>query len=376
MIDFYNYNKDGRFLDLRRGALDALRTSRWKGSSLVELHVSWNSILNMHIILSGDQKWNDANDEILSTLKQLLSTPGVLPKMTWLDISVMSDHLLSYNLVDATLLQAMPLALPSLARLCLAGCFRDSSDEVSPSQLKRFAQALNSNLKSLSLAQVHWMSDEHVAAFLPVVGRSLTRLELIDCLVFSFDEEIGDAVQERQLTDDIMTTISQECHSLESLSIAGTHITSSGLAKVLKANDRLCTLDLSDNNSEGFSDAAGVIAKHAPNIVTLRNYWGGTRIRDWLDDEGITTIVDGQMKACKGKGIALQTIGLVSGNATNEGISYALARGMSTIEANDPPPGFQNSQKFRVQQLACEFPNARFVDPAYPNFIDGSIYRY
>jgi hypothetical protein len=191
--------------------------------------------------------------------------------------------------------------------------------EVSPSQLKHFAQSLKSPLESLSFAQVHWMSDEHVAAFLPVMGRDLTSLELIDCVVFQTgefgvdvdaeDEGEEDREQVVHLTDAGIAVVARECRRLESLSITDSETTATGLAEVLQANSALRTLDLSSSTSLG-RDAAGVIAMCTPHLITLRNCWGGNP--PWLDDDGIITIMNGQLKASKGKGVSLRTIGLQS----------------------------------------------------------------
>lgn len=375
-----NGRRRGRVVDLRAPLLDALRVSKWKGSRLAELHLSPISIFDFD---SGRGLY-DAKEDVRVALKKLLATPNALPNLTWLDISAMSDHVFYYPLVDRELLQALPLALPKLNRLCLVNCFLENHLEISPQHLKQFAESFKSTLRSVSFGQVNWMTDDHVAAFLPVVGRDLTRLELIGCSYWCGDDvrnddaaddepSTGETVSE-SLTDATMAVISRECQCLESLSITETQITSTGLAQVLKANEGLRTLDLSRNRNDGLKDAASTVAMYAPQLMALRNYWG--RPSGWLDDEGIRTIIDGQMKASKGNGISLQTIGLQSdgGALTNEGLSHALERGVSTIEAADTPPPYRCSQKFRVCDLSSKFPGAQFVAPTYPNYVDGSLY--
>lgn len=361
-------------IDLRSSILSSFSASKWKRARLVELHVGWRSILSYDRVKGG----LELDEDILAALKRLLSTSRSLPRLEWLDISTMSDHVMNYPLVDAGILQAMPSALPSLKKLCLAGCFPEcrDRDEVTPAQFGRFAQELKkSKIESLSFAQVSWMTDEHVAAALPVVGCDLIRLEFIDCSLFIIDPNSEDfeVVADEQLTDATMEIIARECRGLKSLSITGTNITSSGLAKILKANHGLRTLDLSGNHTHrGLSGGADVIATHAPQLVTLRNYWGGPE--SWLDDEGIKKIVDSQRMVSKEKRISLQTIGICSDDAlTDKGLSYALERGVSTIEAEDTPPPFHNPQPhISVARLRSEFPDARFVGPAYPNYVDGS----
>jgi hypothetical protein len=76
-------------------------------------------------------------------------------------------------------------------------------------------------------------------------------------------------------------------------------------------------------------------------------------------------IVDAQRKAFKGKAIALQKIGLCSdGIVTDNGLCYALENGVSTIEAEDTPSSFYNTQPLiSVGRLSANHPQELALSP-------------
>jgi len=224
--------------DKRARVLRALLSHGWMRQNLEEFHVSSSSVL----LKNG--KGRSICDTIRSLLRDLLVLPGGFPSLTWLDINLQSDLIWDYHGVDGALLQHMPAAMPSLERLCLVACFPRGDDnqealelEITSDQWINFFRRLNRPLQSLSLGRMT-MSDEHVEAFMPFVGRDLRRLELIFC--YTYDYEVD---KEYRLGDDSAIAVANNCTNLESFSFALSNITASALKSVLASNPGIRTLD-------------------------------------------------------------------------------------------------------------------------------------
>ncbi|KAL7456180.1 hypothetical protein ACHAWC_007695 [Mediolabrus comicus] len=175
-----------------------------------------------------------------------------LPALEWLDIDLQSDSTFDFHIIDAAILRGLPTALPSLKQLCLSKCIHDA----------------------------------HVEAFMPVVGQHLTRLELVSCMDHSDDEEnIDYDFMPMKLTDRSASAIAQNCKKLESFSFVESEITTSGLQSVISNNQKITTLNISNNGSLG-DNAVDVIARFLPRLKELRNYWPTSRSR-WLTDDSL-----------------------------------------------------------------------------------------
>lgn len=367
----------GPLRDLRCAILTALVTSEWKKLNLIDFHVRF---VFRDYDLCDYETWDaiddDATPAISACLKRLLSTANALPKLNWLDVNILLtvegpppfrglDPRYHHSFIDSDVLLALPFAVPKLTKLCLVGCF--SNDDSSPLVFQRFAHCLQSPLKSLSLGGIYWLTDEHMVAILPVIGGQLERLELFEWWEDDYRGIIGDTT---------MDAISQNCEKLETLAIAGRGciITSSGLEKVLKKNNGIRSLDVSDCSRLG-QDTALVIASHAPFLETLRSYdgrcWIGWRTRSlWMTDQAIKTIVDGQLVHQKQ---VLQRIGVTLRRSNvgrmARGLCYAVERGLGCIEI-DPyeKKGLMDSGLDKYKAVIT------VVDAPFPYFVSGSLY--
>ena len=311
--------------DKRARVLRALLRHGWMRQNLEEFHVSSSSVL----LKSGS-----ICDTIRSLLRQLLSLPGGFPSLTWLDINLQSDYFWGYHGVDGTLLQCIPTAMPSLERLCLVACFPRGDDnqeelemEITPNQWINFFRRLNRPLQSLSLGQ-GMMSDEHVKAFMPVVGRDLRRLELIYCFTYDYEVE-----EECRLGDDSAIAVANNCANLVSFSFVHSDITTFALRSVLASNPGIRALDLSCNESLG-SDTAGVIAQYLPQLTELRNYWPSPEA-DWLDNTTLESLCD-SLAGKNGGDMPLSLLGLqCNNNRIRQGVMHAIHMGLKVIEIDD-----------------------------------------
>ena len=268
--------------DKRARVLRALLRHGWMRQNLEEFHVNWTSVLKKNYSVCHT---------IRGLLRDLLSLPGGLPSLTWLDINLQCSVLWDYHGIDGVLLQHMPAAMPSIESLCLVACFPRGDDnqearevEITPDQWTNFFRQLNRPLQSLSLGEVI-MTDKHVEAFMPVVGRDLRRLELIECATHDLEED-----EEYRLGDDSAIAVANNCAKLVSLSFAQSDITTSALRSVLASNPGIRTLDLSLNERLE-SDAVGVIAQCLPQLTELRHYYHSGDA-DWLNNTTLESLCD------------------------------------------------------------------------------------
>ena len=339
--------------DKRARMLRALLHHGWMRQNIEEFHVSWTSVLKKNYSVCHT---------IRGLLRDLLSLPGGLPSLTWLDINLQCSVLWDYHGIDGVLLQHMPAAMPSIESLCLVACFPRGDDnqearevEITPDQWTNFFRQLNRPLQSLSLGEVI-MTDKHVEAFMPVVGRDLRRLELIECATHDLEED-----EEYRLGDDSAIAVANNCAKLVSLSFAQSDITTSALRSVLASNPGIRTLDLSLNERLE-SDAVGVIAQCLPQLTELRHYYHSGDA-DWLNNTTLESLCD-LLAGNNGGDMHLSLLGLQnSDHRISRGVRYAIRKGLKVVETNDKDlrqelEGFESAVMIRY--------------PAHNFYVDGS----
>jgi len=271
-------------------------------------------------------------NDIKALLRTLLTSLSSFPELEWLDIELGDDMSNNYGLVDTETLRLMPDALPALHKLCISGCFKKGIREnISPHQLRQFCTNLQTPLTSLSIYGPTWMADAHVEAIMPIIGKNVVRLELVDCMIWNREEEEA----ERLLSDNSLVPIAQHCKQLKSFSMVGSDITSSGLEVVLSANTGITILNLSSNRRLD-TGTVDIISKYLPQLEKLRNYWSKNEA-DWLNDDGLIALVDAQERESGGSGIFLNLIGLLNSvddqpQLTIRGIKYAIEKELREIE--------------------------------------------
>lgn len=353
--DFNYYralSRESKSGDKRAKVLQALLRHGWMRENLEEFHVNWSSVLKKNYSVCHT---------IRGLLRDLLSLSGVFPSLTWLDINIQCDHICGYQGIDGALLQHMPAAMPSLERLCLVGCFRFDDEEaeenmITPGQWTNFFRQLNQPLQSLSLGEV-MMGDEHVEAFMPIVGRDLKRLELINCWTTDFEGEEG-----FPLGDDSAIAVANNCANLVSFSFAESAITTAALRRVLSANTGIRKLDLSWNRSLR-PDAVEVIAQYLTHLTELRNYWSGGDTF-WLNSESLKTLCD-LLARNNGGDMPVSLLGLQTNEeGLGQGVVYAIHKGLKIVEI-----GSDNSLQ---EELEISGTAVEIREPAYPFYIDGS----
>ncbi|KAL7545803.1 hypothetical protein ACHAWF_009149 [Thalassiosira exigua] len=364
LADFEQYQSvvgrgNGEVIDARVSILQSLRTFDWKRQHLKELHVNWASVLQKYEDKYGQTQYS-VDERILALLRLLITTSASFPELEWLDVELQCDHIFDYDLVNAESLGCMPRALPSLKKLCLCNCFKLGMSEVTPLRLKIFFNNLQTPLVSLSLGEILWMSDEHVATVLPIVGPNLIRLELAYCVVYDEDTEV-----ETELTDGSMAAIAKFCTRLESFTITSANITAFGLERVLSTNPNIVKLNLSWNWMLR-PTAVSIISQYLPKLRELRSYWPG-RNEPWLTDESLAALVDEQERRSGGAGITLELIGLQSEDSlTSRGLQYAINKGVRVIEINEG----------NLHRSVCALKsNVALFQPQYSHYVDGSEYE-
>ena len=282
------------FSDVRVGFLRSLRDCSWKRQHITEFHVNAKSVLRERERRDGEDpiprayRMCECND-IKTLLRTLLTTQASFAELEWLDIELQSDDVYHYDLINAETLHLMPDALPALHKLCLCKCFKDGIREISPYRLKRFFSCLQTPLSFLSICGPLWMTDAHIEAIIPIIGENLVRFELVDCLAYDEHTDV-----ETKLSCNSLVPIAQHCKQLKSFSMVGSHITCSGLERVLSANTGITTLNLSDS-SRLEPRAIDIISRYLPRLEVLRNYWPN-RTTDWLSDDGLIALIDAQEK--------------------------------------------------------------------------------
>ena len=343
--------------DKRARVLRTLLRHGWMRQNLEEFHVNWSSVLEKNYTICHT---------IRGLLRDLLSLPGGFPNLTWLDINLQCDHFCGYQGVDGALLQQMPSAMLSLERLCLVSCFpfgedneEEQENEITPEQWTNFFRKLNRPLQSLSLGLVR-MADEHVEAFMPVVGRDLNKLELMGCCTCDHEEE-----EEYRLGDDSAIAVANSCKNLATLAFAESDITTSALRSVLSANAGIRKLDLSSNKRLG-SDTVEVIAQYLPQLTELRNYWP-SKDADWLSNTALKSLCD-LLAGNNGGDMPLSLLGLHNNvSRISQGILYAIRKGLKVIEIDE-------------EYLRDEIDNSgaavEIRHPTYVYHIDGSQMNY
>jgi len=128
------YIATGPYIDVRTSILQSMNEHSWMRENLKELHIDWSSILGR----SDDHELTAEDEDIRPLLRTLLTTPGSLPSLEWLDINLQSDWIYGYKLIDTEAFAMMPIAMPALKNLCLSHCFESSGEKVSPDELKKF----------------------------------------------------------------------------------------------------------------------------------------------------------------------------------------------------------------------------------------------
>jgi hypothetical protein len=177
------------------------------------------------------------------------------------------------------------------------------------------------------------MTEDHVAAIMPIVGKSLTCLELIDCKrrVYYVQGKI-------LLSDAALEAIARNTGNLTSFSIVDSEITSAGLERVLKANPSIATLNLS--YCDKLDDKAmSLISCHLPGLREFRCYWstdrhgsfGGVRKDFWFNDDTLLALIKSQERESTDSCIPLGLVGILKRtNVTSKSLRYAMERGVST----------------------------------------------
>ncbi|KAL7451689.1 hypothetical protein ACHAWC_003510 [Mediolabrus comicus] len=364
LADFEYYQKiDGTSsygFDACLGIIQSLHDYGWKRVNLKEFHWTWG--------ISGGRDRGGKHETIRLLLRSLFTTHASLPALECLDIDLQSDHVWGFNLIDATILRGLPTALPSLKQLCLCHCV-DHEEMVSPHELKDFFECIQTPLESLSLGDVYWMSDDHVEAFMPVVGQHLIRLELVSCMDHS-DEEgnlDGDWGDPIKLTDRSASVIAQNCKKLESFSFVNSDIMAIGLQRVISNNPKITTLNLSSNYSLG-DNTVDVISRFLPRLRELRNYW--TRRSNWLTDDSLISLINAQEK--QNGSVSLNLIGQQSSTyLTIRGLEYAIKKGVKVIETDHANRSLTAEM---VAKLESEY-DVRFWQAKYVHYMDGSRSR-
>ena len=369
LTDFRYYsrlNSGGhRSVDVRVEFLRSLCDCSWKRQHLKEFHVNPKSVLRKQE--NEESSYEECND-IKTLLHTLITTPSSFPELEWLDIEVQSNKISNeYHLVDAESLQVIPDALPALIKLCLSGCFKSGTREISPHQLRQFFTNFQTPLNSLSLCGPEWMSDVHVKAIMPIIGERLMRLELVDCSTALNNE--SRLWNKRLLSDISIMSIGQHCKQLKSFSMVNSDITSRGLEMVLRANTSITALNLSLNRRLD-TGAVDIISRYLPRLEVLRNYWSPNQ-DDWLNDDGLIALVDSQERESGGSRIFLNLIGLLNlcddePQLTIRGMKYAIEKGLREIEI----AGGELHNLIKDMESDVQLYQAN-----YPHYIDGSKYE-
>ena len=374
---------------LIRSFIDA----KWKGAALSKV-----SVTNFAALCDG----NNASPTIINALRQLLTTPGVLPNLEWLEITVDCDWDCgeNFNLVDAKFLHELAIALPKLDSLDLSGCFNNKK-YATPAALRTFGRALQQPLACLTFGGCRWLDDKHLVALLPFTD--LEDLHLTKCYAFddsdddSDDSGSGPSTSQPKtcVTDAGLKTIAKECDHLHALTLTYLdRITVAGVQTVLRSTGHtLCHLNLSVCHGLHRS-VCHVISKHAPSLWSFRaNYCS------WFDDEGLMQLVTSQVHkreehALVSKrmldeldpqrtGVSLRAIGVYNTSVTVGGLRRAFEAapgvlgcpsflggwveiGMYMLSPG-PEDGYMASwhrslapQKAEWSALAADFPDVRF----------------
>lgn len=340
--------------------------------ALQEIHV------NNFASVSKSMDFHSKIDEYLITLlRSLITTPNSLPNLQWLDISIQKGLFNSCDLIDEDSLLKLPAAVPSLRKLCLGACFRSGEGmerEISPLALKRVFSSLPL-LTSLSLFNPGWLTDEHVAAIMPIIGKSLTRLELISCIKRGYSGESG--MNKVHLTDLSLESIASNRGKLTSFAVVESHFTTAGLEKVFKANPSIDTLNLS--YCEQLDERVmSVISSRLAHLKAFRCYWsvdrhdsfGGTRKDLWFNDETVMSLIKAQEKEHGASDIPLEILGILKRtNVTSKALGYAVERGVH-IELD-----YDHKESSLLHDLIRDIPNSEVLpihNAKYGHYIDGS----
>ena len=367
LADFEYYQKidgtsDDEF-DARVGIMQSIRDHSWKRMYLKEFHWIWGSDGWM-----GNRQGR-THETIRLLLRSLFTTHASLPALEWLDIDLQSDHVSEFNLIDIIILRGLPTALPSLKKLCLCKCLHEE-EVVRPDVLKEFFECMQTPLESLSLSNVYWMSDDHVEAFMPVVGQHLIRLELVSCKDFSDGHESIDwdhiAMNVTALTDRSALAIAQHCTKLESFSFVDSDITTSGLQSVISNNPKITTLNLSKNVRLG-DNTVDLLSRFLPKLKELRNYWAKS---NWLNDDSLISLINAQEK--QNGSVCLNLIGLYNYPSqtfpqTIRGLEYVIKKGVKVIEIDKRTYN-------GVAKLESDY-DVKFWQAKYVHYMDGSRYE-
>ena len=192
-------------------------------------------------------------------------------------------------------------------------------------------------LTSLSLCGPEWMTDSHIEAIMPIIGKNLVRLELVDCSAWDHESPIDS--EGRLLSDISIISIAQHCKKLKTFSMTTSSITCRGLERLLSSNAGIKTLNLSDSQQLE-PRAVDIISRYLPRLEVLRNYWPNKREPDWLTDDSLIALVDAQERESGGSGIFLKLLGLYAYDHLNyegpkltiRGIKCAIEKGVGEIE--------------------------------------------
>ena len=341
----------------------------WMCAKIEEIHVNFTSVQSTAYDAGP---WSE-DKYLISLLRCLITSPNSLPGLKWLDICVQAGLSTGCDLIDCESLSKLPLAVPSLERLCLSSCFRSGHGmerEISPYQLEQFFGSLP-RLTSLSFNNLGWMTDEHVSAFMPIVGNTLTCLELINCHRGGYSES---SFTHTRLGDSSLESIASNTQNLVSFAIAESDVTSTGLQRVFRANPDIATLNLSYNEKLE-ETTINVISSSLPRLRSFRCYWSGdrhgsfcgTRRDYWINDDALIALVQAQERRSETRNIPLELVGILKrDNLTARGLGYAMKKGIGIeIDRN------HNSSLYR-ELMILTITGSSLYDAKYLHYVDGS----
>lgn len=328
------------------------------------------------MVVDGSLRLGRISNAILSALRSLLAMKGAFPTVTtiFIDLTPLARwgrQDTNVKLINKRILKKVPSSFPRLTHVRFGHCL--DPDTLLAGNLVKFFQALEQPPKFLSLVNIPFLEEYHVAKILRCIGRDLTHLQIVGGGVNGNLMYTGTANEGGN--NCMYDALSTNCRQLQVIELWLMVITTENLGKVLDLEETLTELTLQGNDYVAFDGevegdeaeefVAGLFENKGKNLKHIqcdfrRREFGGTALRNIiaLQKRMATTFSgadagddNGNANGNRNEGASQKEIKLrtaILGQCPIEELCFAVSAGVRTIDLLEWPEDTPNLEEVRT----------------------------